>query len=354
MKPNAELTTQLTAELATQLQQAGIVDQAAAAQLLNPASPWWLQIMQGIAAWIASIFIISAFVGPLLALTGSNVVYLVTGLLLLAGAIWLALRPQEFLQHMSVAVALAGQGLLVYSSYELFAHSIDVPRYACALISALLLLSPLNRLHQRASLSIALLCLLSLIDSAPAIAVISSVLAALAVVLWCSRPQWSGLAFAGRIKSLLEVATLAGFGLSLFGQCLLFIDSSHWLDNKLMLARALCSALGSVLLIATVFWLSRLATVPSRLALLTVTTLLCILLYPASGLLVSCALMLACFYGCSRRWCALALLSMLFAISQFYYSLELNLLHKSGLLALSGLLVLAAWLLLQRYQRRLA
>lgn len=346
MKPNTELTTQL--------QQAGIIDQATAAQLLIPESPWWLQIMQGIAAWIASVFIISAFVGPLLVLAGNNVVYAIAGLLLLAGAIWLALRPQEFLQHMSVAVALAGQGLLVYSSYELFAHSIDVPRYACALISGLLLFSPLNRLHQRASLSIALLCLLSLIDSAPLIAVASSIMAALAVLLWCSRQQWSGLAFASRIKSALEVATLAGFGLSLFGQCLLVVDSSHWLDGQLLLARALCSALGSVLLIATVFWLSRLATVPSRLALLTATTLLCILLYPASGLLVSGALMLACFYGCSRRWCALALLSMLIAISQFYYSLQLSLLYKSGLLALSGVLILATWLLLQRYQRRLA
>ena len=225
--------------------------------------------------------------------------------------------------------------------------------HASSFAAMLLLFSPLNQLHQRVSLSIAAACLLSLLSSAAALAVVSSVLAATAVWLWCNRPHWASFAQASRIKSLLEVATLAALSLTLFGQCLLVVDSSNWLDDKLALAQALYSALGSILLISTVFWLSRLATVPSRLVLLSITTLLCVLLYPASGLLASSALLLACFYGCSQRWAALCLLSMLFALSQFYYSLELNLLYKSGVLALSGLLLLAAWLLLQRYQRRL-
>lgn len=341
------------ASLLATLQQAGIIDNTKAQQLSVTGSPWWLQVLLGIAAWIASILIISSFIGPLLALADNNAARIIAAAILLTAAIWLATKPQEFLQQMSVAIALAGQGLLVYALYELFGQLDDVPRYASALISSLLLFSPLNQLHQRVSLSIAVACLLSLLNSAALLAVVSSVLAAAAVWLWCNRPRWASLAHAGRIKSLLEVTTLAALGLTLFGQCLLFIDSSSWLDDKLMLARALYSALGSVLLISTVFWLSRLATVPSRLALITITTLLCILLYPASGLLVSTALMLACFFGCNYRWYALSLLSMLFAVSQFYYSLELSLLYKSGLLALSGLLVLAAWLLLQRYQRRL-
>lgn len=339
--------------LPAKLEQAGIIDATKAQQLKQSGSPWWLQLLLGFTAWIASILIISSFIGPLLAFADNNTVQILAAVILLATAIWLATQVQEFLQQMSVAIALAGQGLLVYALYDLFSQQDDVPRYACALISSLLLFSPLNQLHQRVSLTIAVSCLLSLTHSAPAIAVISSLLAAVAVLLWCSRPGWAAMAHSARLKSLLEVITLAALGLTLFGQCLLVIDSSHWLDDKLALARALYSALGSILLISTVFWLSRLATVPSRLALLTLTTLLCVLLYPASGLLASTALMLACFYGCSYRWLALCLLSMLFALSQFYYSLELNLLHKSGLLAVSALLVLAAWLLLQRYQRRL-
>lgn len=339
--------------LLSQLEQADIISADTAQQLAQPGTPWWLQLLLGFAAWIASILIISSFIGPVLALADNNAVRILAAAILLATAMWLATQTQEFLQQMSVAIALAGQGLLVYALYDLFGQQDEVPRYACALISSLLLFSPLNQLHQRVSLTIAVTCLLSLMHSAPAIAVISSLLAAGAIWLWCNRPNWAGLAQASRLKSLLEVATLAALGLTLFGQCLLLFDSSNWLDDKLALARALYSALGSVILISTVFWLSRLATVPSRLVLLSVATLLCILLYAASGLLVSTALLLACFYGCSRRWAALCLLSMLFALSQFYYSLELTLLYKSGLLALSGLLVLAAWLLLQRYQRRL-
>ncbi|GAB2907232.1 DUF4401 domain-containing protein [Rheinheimera gaetbuli] len=339
--------------LLNRLEQADIITTDKARQLGQHGTPWWLQLLLGFAAWIASILIISAFIGPLLALADNNAVRVLAAAILLATAIWLATQAQEFLQQMSVAIALAGHGLLVYALYELFGQQDEMARYGCALISSLLLFSPLNQLHQRVSLTIAVCCLLSLIHSAPALAAISSALAAIAVLLWCSRPRWAAMAYSGRLKSMLEVTTLAALGLTLFGQCLLVIDSSNWLDDKLALARALYSALGSILFISTVFWLSRLATVPSRLALLTLATLLCVLLYPASGLLASTALMLACFYGCSRRWTALCLLSMLFALSQFYYSLELTLLYKSGLLALSGLLVLAAWLLLQRYQRRL-
>ncbi|HEX5793682.1 MAG TPA: DUF4401 domain-containing protein [Rheinheimera sp.] len=339
--------------LSATLQQAGIIDNAQAQQLTAASSPWWLQLLLGIAAWIAAVLIISSFIGPLLALADNPVVRMLAAAGLLMAAIWLATRPQAFLQQMSVAIALAGQGLLVYAVYELSGNNDAIPRYACALISSLLLLSPLHQLHQRVSLAIALCCLLSLLTSAPAVAVLSCLLTALAVVLWCSRVHWAGFAFASRIKSVLEVTTLAALGLSLFGQCLHLFDSSSWLNDKLLLAQGLYSALGSVLLVSTVFWLSRRATVPSRLVLLSVIVLLCIALYPASGLLLSTALMLACFYGCSYRWYALCLLCMLFAVGQFYYSLQLNLLHKSGLLALSGLLVLAAWLLLQRYQRRL-
>ncbi len=335
------------------LLEADIINPADAEQLLQHASPWWLQLLQGIAAWIASIFIIAAFVGPLLAIADDSAVKATVGLVLLAGAIWCATRRHEFMQHISVAVALAGQGLLVYAIYELSGHADEAPRYASAVISALLLFSPLTQLHQRVSLSIALVCLLSLLSSAPLVALGSNVLAALAILLWCSRQKWAGQPYAAKLKTVLEVATLAGLSLAMMGQCLPVLELSDWLGNQLDVARALYSALGSVVVISTVFWLSRLATVPSRIALITITTLLCVLLYPASGLLISSALMLACFYGCSTRWYGLCLLSMLFAIGQFYYSLQLNLLHKSAVLALSGLVVLAAWLLLQHYQRRL-
>jgi hypothetical protein len=340
-------------ELAAQLQQRGIVDASEAQQLADSGSPWWLQLLLGLAAWLASILIISSFLAPLLALSANHSVQLIAAFMLLSASLWLATKTHDFVQQMSVAIALAGQGLLVYALYELSGHNDEIARYACVLITLVLLFSPLNQMHQRVSLAIAALCLLSLVQSALLLAVLSALLCALSVWLWCNRPRWAVSRHGGRIKSLLEITTLSALGLSLLGQCLLLFDSSDWLDNKLLLAQALYSALSSVILLSTVFWLSRLATVPSRLVLISLTTLLCILLYPASGLLATTALLLACFYGCSRRWAALCLLSMLFALSQFYYSLQLSLLHKSGLLALSGLAVLAAWLLLKRYQRRL-
>ena len=109
----------LTSEL---LQQADIIDEAQMQQLQQHGSPWWLQILQGIAAWIASLFIISAFIGPILAVSDGSTIKAGVAVILLAGSIWLATRRQEFVQHLSVSVALAGQGLLVYTLYELFNH----------------------------------------------------------------------------------------------------------------------------------------------------------------------------------------------------------------------------------------
>ena len=340
------------AELATQLQQAGIVDQATAGQLQRSASLWWLQVLLAIAAWIASILIIGSFIGPVLALADNNMIRIGIAVVLISAAIWLATKPQEFLQQMSVAIALAGQGLLVYVSYDLFND--EVARYSCAVIAVLLLFSPLKPLHQWLSISIALACLLSLISSPVVLSVSGVGLSAIAVLLWYHRQHWASWRYAQTVKSLLEVATLAALLLAISGQSLFWFDNLLWLQSSAAYASAFYSISGAVMFISSVFWLSRQATVPSRLALLSMALLLSIVLYSASGLLVSAALMLACFYGCSRLWYRLCLLSMLFTTSQFYYSLNLNLLHKAGILALSGLVLLAAWLLLQRYQRRLA
>ena len=339
-------------ELALQLQQAGIVDQTTAGQLQRRASPWWLQILLAIAAWIASLLIIGSFIGPVLALADHNAVRAVIALLLISAAIWLAVKPLEFLQQMSVAVALAGQGMLVYVSYDLFND--DVARYSCAVIAALLLFSPLTPLHQRLSISIALACLLSLITSPVVLSVSGASLTATAVLLWYNRQHWARWRYAQTVKSLLEVATLAALLLAISGQSLSWFDNLLWLENTAAYASAFYSISGAIMFISSVFWLSRQATVPSRLTLLSMALLLSIVLYSASGLLISAALMLACFYGCSRLWYGLCLLSMLLTTSQFYYSLNLTLLYKAVILALSGLVLLAAWLLLQRYQRRFA
>mgnify|MGYP006165308445 FL=1 len=339
-------------ELALQLQQAGIVDQTTAGQLQRRASPWWLQILLAIAAWIASVLIIGSFIGPVLALADHNAVRAVIALLLISAAIWLAVKPLEFLQQMSVAIALAGQGMLVYISYDLFND--EVARYSCAVIAVLLLFSPLKPLHQRLSISIALACLLSLISSATVLAVSGIILAGTALLLWCNRPKWAALRYGQTVKSLLDVTTLAALLLAISGQSMVWFDSQLWLDTSTAYAASFYSASGAVLFMVTVFWLSRQATVPSRLALFSMALLLSIVLYSASGLLISAALMLACFYGCSRLWYGLCLLSMLLTTGQFYYSLNLTLLYKAGILALSGLVLLAAWLLLQRYQRRFA
>ena len=47
--------------LANQLRQADIITADSAVQLAQPDTPWWLHLLLGFAAWVASILIISSF-----------------------------------------------------------------------------------------------------------------------------------------------------------------------------------------------------------------------------------------------------------------------------------------------------
>ncbi len=339
-------------QLAEQLASSGIIDNTQAQALRAQHSPWWLQLMQGFAAWIAALLIISSVLGPLFALSEANTIRVVLAVLMLLAAVYLAARPAEFLRYMSVAVALAAQGLLVYVAAELFRPAEDAARYSCIIISSLLLFTPLNSLHQRISLGFALLCVLSFMQQVTVLAVMGALLLAASLVLWSNRPRWSSRRYALKLRSLLELCTLGALALAFVSQCISNPDYSYWLKGDYPLARQLSSGLNAALLAGYVIWLSRQATVPSRLAIAVFTLLLCLLLFNAPALLVATALMLACFYASAVRWFMLTVLAQIAALSQFYYSLQLSLLHKAGLLALAAVLLFCGWLLIQRYQRR--
>lgn len=340
-------------DLSRALAQAGIIDTKTQRLMNDTVDPWWLQVLLAIAAWIASLLIISSLIGPVLALADNNGIRTAAALCLLGVALWLADKPNAFIQQMTLGFALAAQGLLVFVCYDAFDHNDELARYVAAALAIGLLYSPLNGLHQRVSLSIAFGCLLSLLHSAILIAVVTNVMATAAIVLWCSRPRWAGLGYAATLKSLLDVLTLSALLLAVYGQSLGQFDLAVWLLVDVSLAQHVFSMLAMLVLLATALWLSRHATLPSRLLIAGTTLMAGITLYSACGLLIAAALMLACFYGCSRRWFVLCLLSMLLTLSEFYYSLQLSLLYKSAALALGGAVMLAAWYLLQRYQRNL-
>lgn len=340
--------------LIAQLQQTQIIDACQAELLATQHSPWWLQVMLAFAAWIASLFIISSFLGPILAFTDADVVRAVIAIALLLCAFYLVKRQHDFLQHMSVAFALGAQGLLVYLISEQSSQSFDVARYSCITITTLLWFSPLNLLHRRISMAIATACAISLIEHTAVLAVVAVFVQAACIVLWCQRKRWASYYLAAHIRSILPLLTLTAVALAFLLQLLPVADHSHWLQGNVTNAQNAASAGFACMLLAVVIWLSRSATLPSRLTIALFALALVTLLFSAPALLVSTTLLLCCFYATALGWAWLMLLLQVLALGQYYYALQINLLEKSALLGLASIMLFIGWALVERYQRRLS
>ena len=343
----------LVHHLIAQLKQAQVIDTAQAAVLAVQPNPWWLQVLMGFAAWIASLFIISSLFGPILAITDADIVRAIIAAALMACAFYLAKRPHDFLQQMSVAFALAAQGLLVYVISEQNSEAFDSARNSCIVLSSLLWFSPLNQLHRRISMAIAIACAISLIEHAAILAVVAVFVQAACIVLWCQRQRWVKAAYASHLRSLLPLLTLTSIALAFLLQALTVTDYHDWLQGNVQNARNVASAGFAAMLLAVAIWLSRHASLPSRLAIVFFTFALLSLLFSANALVVTTTLLLCCFYATALGWVMLLLLLQLLALGQYYYSLQLNLLEKSGLLALAAILLFIGWALVERYKRRM-
>lgn len=340
--------------LVAQLQQTQIIDAKQAARLATQPSPWWLQVLMAFAAWIASLFIISSLLGPILAFTDADIVRAAVAIALLLCAFYLVKRQHEFLQQMSVAFALAAQGLVVYVISEHSSYTLDAARYGCIAISSLLWFSPLNQLHRRISTAIAMVCAISLIGHAGVLAVIAVFLLAACIVLWCQRARWAGHYQAAHLRSILPLLTLTVIALGFILQSSTATGYSDWLQGNLLHARTAASAGFAAMLVVVALWLSRSATLPSRLTIALFSLALVSLLFSAPALLVSTTLLLCCFYATAIGWVLLMLLIQVLALGHYYYSLQLTLLEKSALLALAAILLFIGWALLERYIRRLS
>mgnify|MGYP000052991216 CR=1 FL=1 len=345
-------------QLVSLLQQQGIVDEQQASRLAEPASPWWLQLLMALAAWIASLFIISSLFGPVLAFSSANSVRAALAAVLLACALFLTTRRQDFLQHMPVAFALAAQGLGVYVAAEQFNPAEDSARFACIIISTILLASPLSRLHQHISMTFALGCALSFVQHSLTLALLTLVSGTFAVLLWSQRRHWSLKPYAARVQTLLPLLTLSAVALAFVLQSLSTGQFNFWLDHTeatdLTLPLNIAGAGVALLLFTTVSLLSRHATLPSKIAISGFTLAIITLFFYAPALLLCSALLLACFYACSPRWSALMVALQLCAVAQFYYSLHTSLLNKSLQLALAAVVLFTGYALVQRYMRRQA
>lgn len=320
----------------------------------DPASPWYVRAMLGIAGWIGAIFLF-LFVGALFTSLMQEAAF---GLILggaCSAAAWALFRSfpgQDFVEQFALAVGLAGQGLLVIGLSELVGRHLGPLFFAASMTLTLLALAIPNFLYRVLAAAGAAIAFALAMTQIAASGIAVPMLAAGFAWVWAEPERFAGK---GRLWRP------AGYGLAL---ALLILETFRLVDGASFFApahgaadalaaywplvgRAVTAAilLGAVVLLC----LREGHALESRttLAAAGAALLLGLISLKATGLASALLILLLGFAAGSRILMALGILALLGFVSHFYYSLEWTLLDKAGTLAVAGICLLAAWFVLR-------
>lgn len=322
--------------------------------------PWWLATLQALAAWLASLFLLSAFYVPVLLIGDSAVARGLGGLVLAAVALQLFQRDGVFVGQVALAFSLAAQALMTSALAGDFSRLETDHRMIAAVGASVALGMMIPRstpIHRTACALVALVFGVIASFDAEWLAIQASIVCALSVCLWLTRNRWAGKRHGAHLKAVANAASV----LALPAAWLLPILGGAWFA-----AHPAATSLSGVspgapyhvftvvigaLLLATVFRLTRALPLQARVLALASAVALAFMARFAPGLIFAASLFLAAFHACHRPWASLALAAAILYLGEYYYSLQATLLLKAGALAACGLLLLALRQWLPRQDR---
>jgi uncharacterized membrane protein len=98
--------------------------------------PWYVRVMVGFSAWLASWMLIGFVVGA--AVVESEQATLIMGVILVVGAVFArCVSDNDFMTQMALAVSLAGEGLIVFAVYEI-SDSFEATMFSFIFLEAVL------------------------------------------------------------------------------------------------------------------------------------------------------------------------------------------------------------------------
>ena len=306
--------------------------------------PWWLQLLQTAAAWLAALLAVSGFLAIFLSAAESGGAMIVIGSAVLFGALAILQQPASFIRQTGVPLSLAGQlliagGLLMLNPNGNW-HSI---LWLCATLAAALTWPNAPSLHRVLCACVALGCALFALDDNVLRSALLLLCASTAVALFLLRVRWAGHRHAPLLRAWLHACAaiaLLGPWINDYALIAFGLHMPETIDPPLLAPRVLAS-LACLLPIATTAWLAWRRQVPFRAAGLLAMLALSVTAWWIPGAALALALLLAAWQACDRPWSALAALALVAYVSLFYYHLAATLLFKSALLATAGLVLLA-------------
>ena len=328
----------------------------------NDNSPWYVRTMLGIAGWFGALVLWAAVFSVFGLLIGfsSTAGILGLGACLVAVLIYRAGKKNDFLAQFAFAISLAGQSLLVFSilselnifgSVDGLSDRLRMLSIVTICLQLLLFFVISDYLHRMWSALLITLSVMFLMNMYGLHAFTLSILLAGGVGLWLQEFNWAKL---GNKLTTPAYAMVFISVLLLFVQTFLWshYQSYFWFDSDfwrrafglpstvdVLPVRVFSLSAGVVLLGLVLVLLKRAGNWTSGIGiaaiLLSILAAYIGLFVP--GFTVGIILVLIGFAHSNRVLSGLGLVILVVFVFQFYYLLELNLLHKSGLLVASGL-----------------
>jgi len=314
-------------------------------------SPWYVKVLIAFSGWLAAIFIFG-FIGVTFEFVfKSSSVACVVGIFMIGGAFTLLRIPSnDFVEHLGLAVSMAGQALITYAIFGIYGHNKVVAWLLLAALQCALVAFMPNFIHGVFSSLIAVIVFSMALNEMDIPNFIGGVVIFGASFCWLNEfhyPQHMKKIRAigyGLVLALIVLESMVIFGYRAFGDRLL--QDYHGFLTYPWLGEGIIGAVS----VYIVWGLLRRYGQPmnGRLSMTTLlaTLFLCAVSMNVQGITVGMVIVCFGFFGTNRVLLGLGIVSLLFYISSYYYLLDTTLLSKSQSLLMVGLVLLCIrWLM---------
>lgn len=313
-------------------------------------SPWYVKVLLAFSGWLASIFVFSFVAVGFESILDNSFAALIVGSMIIGGAYAVLRLPQnEFIEHIGLALSLAGQALIAWAIFKAFDNEYAFIWMLVALLQILLAIVMPNFVHRAFSSYLSAFAFSMALTDAGVPYVFSSVV--MFVVAWLWLNEFRYIQHSKKIRAIaygLVLALVQLKGSVLFGGIWRLADSK----TVLWVQPWMGEVLTSVVMLYVVWQLLQKYRqhLSSRIVVMALVGafFVCAASLEAIGITVGIMIMLLGFSASNRVLLGIGIAALLFYISAYYYLLDITLLDKSLTLLIIGLVLLVArWLMLR-------
>lgn len=313
---------------------------------VEASSPWYVKILLAFSGWLAAIFILGFFGTVFRGLFSNEIALILLGIVIIFIAYTvLKKKPNDFIEHLSIAVSFTGQVMIAVALLQLMDNTNVFFWCLILLMQSVLLYFVPNYIHRLFSTFFATYAFSYILVLLGMPHIYVPIMMSLLLYVWINEfsiphkiKQMQAIGY-GLVLALIQIKSMM-----VFHQSILFWEYSSVYNTRLWFPPLLGFILESVVTLLFVVYLlkkyhSRLSGTLLYISMVSVI-LFTVLSYHIPGLMVALTVLLLGFYHSNRILLGLGIVTLLAYTSGYYYMLSITLLKKSMWLGLLGVVLL--------------